>query len=93
MNGPHMLFVYIVTLHFSLGLIIVCYAYKHISSLFNVTHPVHGLAEHSQYSNSLWARWSGDQSPVGVRFSAPIQTSFAPYPASCAMDAWSLSWG
>jgi len=28
----------------------------------------------SQYSDSLWAGQSEDRIPVGVRFSAPIQT-------------------
>ena len=51
LNGLHMLFVFIVTLCFALGLIVVCYKYKYISSLSNVTYPVHGRGEHSQYSN------------------------------------------
>jgi len=42
-----MLFVFIVTLHFSLGLIVVCYEHKYVSSLVNVTYPVHGPGEHS----------------------------------------------
>jgi hypothetical protein len=37
----------------------------------------------SQYSNSLQAGRSGDQIHVGVRFSAPVQTSPGAHPASC----------
>jgi len=51
LNGLHILFVFIVTLHLSLCLIIVCYKYKHVCSLFNVTYTVHGLGEHSEFSN------------------------------------------
>ena len=45
-NSKNMLFVFIVTLHFSLRLILICYKYKHISSLANVAYPVHGPGEH-----------------------------------------------
>jgi len=36
----------------------------------------------SQYSNSLWAGWSGDRILVGARCSAPVETSPGAHPAS-----------
>jgi len=45
------------------------------------------------YSSSLvllWAGWSGDQIPVGVRFSAPVQTSPGAHPASYTMGTGSF---
>ena len=48
------------------------------------------LAQLSQYSNSLWAGWSGDQIPVRVKFSAPIQTSPGSHPASYTIDTRSF---
>jgi len=39
---------------------------------------VGGLDSISQYSDSLWVGWSGDQIPVEARFSTPIQTSLGP---------------
>jgi hypothetical protein len=35
-----------------------------------------------QYSNLLWAGWSGDRIPVGARVSAPNQTDPGAHPAS-----------
>ena len=46
-----------------------------------------------QYSDSLWAGWSGDRIPVGARFSAPIQTGPGAYPASYTRGTGSLPWG
>jgi len=51
----------------------------------------------SQYSNLLWVRWSGDQIPVGAKFSASIQTlgltqpvynGYRGIPGSKAASAW-----
>jgi hypothetical protein len=47
----------------------------------------------SWYSDSLWAARSGNRNPVGVSFSAPVQTSLGTHPAFCTMDNGSLSWG
>jgi len=44
----------------------------------------------SRYSDWLRAGRSGDQIPVGVRFSAPVQTSPGTYPASCMMGTQSF---
>jgi hypothetical protein len=35
-------------------------------------------------------RRSGDRIPVGARFSAPVHTGPAAYPASCTMGTWSF---
>ena len=45
-----------------------------------------------RYSDSLRAGRSGNRTPVGARFSAPIQTDFEAHPASCTMGP-SLSRG
>jgi hypothetical protein len=50
----------------------------------------HGLGQRSQYSNSLQAGMFGDQIPVGVRFSAPIQTGPGANPPSCTMGTGSF---
>jgi len=47
----------------------------------------------SQYRDSLRAGHSGDQIPVGARFSAPLKTSPGTHPASYTMGTGSLSWG
>jgi hypothetical protein len=39
----------------------------------------------------LWAGRSGDRIPVGVRFSAPVQTVSGAHPASYAMGIGSFS--
>jgi len=39
----------------------------------------------SRYSDWLWARQTGDQIPVGSRFSAPVQTGPGAHPPSCTM--------
>jgi hypothetical protein len=44
----------------------------------------------SRCSESLWARWSGDQIPVKVRFSAPVQTGPWAHLASCTMGTGSF---
>jgi hypothetical protein len=48
------------------------------------------VAEFSQYSDSLWAGWSGDRIPVGPRFSAPFQTRSGAHPASYTMGTRSF---
>ena len=49
-----------------------------------------GTGQCSRYSNSLWAGRSGDQIPVGARFSAPVQISSGANPASYTMDTRSF---
>ena len=44
----------------------------------------------SRYSDWLWAGWSADQIPVGLRFFAPVQTSHGAHPASCTMSTGSF---
>jgi hypothetical protein len=39
---------------------------------------------------TLWAGQSGDQIPVGVRFSAPVQIGPGAHPASCTMGTRSF---
>jgi hypothetical protein len=46
-----------------------------------------------RYSYSLRASRSGDQIPVGARFSAPVQTGPGAHPSSYTMGNGSLSWG
>ena len=41
-------------------------------------------------SDSLRAGLSGDRIPVGLRFSAPVQTGSGSYPVSYTMGTWSL---
>jgi hypothetical protein len=60
------------------------------------THTVHidrwpGLC--SQYTDFLWTGQSGVLTPVGVRFSVPIQTSTQAHQASCTMSTSKRSWG
>jgi len=43
-----------------------------------------------RYSDSLRARRSGNRIPVGVRFSAPIQTGSGAHPASYTMGTGSF---
>ena len=43
---------------------------------------------HSHYSDWLWDGRSRDRIPVGVRFSAPVQTDSGAHPASCTMSTW-----
>jgi hypothetical protein len=49
-----------------------------------------GPGKSSRYSNSLRAGQSGDQIPVGARFSAPVQTSPGAHPASYTMGTESF---
>jgi hypothetical protein len=46
--------------------------------------------ELSWYSDWLWAGGSGDQIPVGARFSAPVQTGPGTHPAPCTMGTGSF---
>ena len=54
--------------------------------LYNISGPV----QLSRYSDWLRAGRSGDRIPVGVRYSAPIQTGPGAHPASCTMDTGSF---
>jgi len=40
------------------------------------------IAQPVKRSDSLWAGWSGDQIPVGARFSAPVQNGPGAHPPS-----------
>jgi hypothetical protein len=42
------------------------------------------------YNDWLQAGWSGDRIPVGVRFTAPVQTGPGTHPASCTMGTGSF---
>jgi hypothetical protein len=46
--------------------------------------------QHSQYNDWVRARQSGDQIPVGARFSAPVQARPGAHPASCTMGTGSF---
>jgi len=49
-----------------------------------------GPGQLSRYSDSLQAGQSGDQIPVGARFSTPVQTGPGPNPASYKMGTASF---
>jgi hypothetical protein len=44
-----------------------------------------GRVAQSLYSDWLRAEWSGNRIPVGMRFSAPVQTGPGAHPACCIM--------
>jgi len=51
-----------------------------------------GPGWHRWYSDPIHAGWSGDQIPLGVRFSTLVRTGPGAHPASCKMVP-GLSWG
>ena len=58
---------------------------KQLRSVYRI-----GKVNFSTSISMLQAGRSGDQIPVGARFSAPVQTSPGAHPASCTMDTGSL---
>jgi hypothetical protein len=52
-----------------------------------------GPGQRSRYGDSLWTGQSGDQIPVGSRFSAPIQTGPGAHPVSYTMGTMSFPGG
>jgi hypothetical protein len=61
--------------------------------MFGQMQYILGLRQRSWYSDLLRAGRSGNQIPVGMRFSIPIQTSPKAHPASCTMGTGSVSRG
>jgi hypothetical protein len=66
----------------------------HVTS---VTYRVHinyqSILQNHIYTNTeqkYVMMWDGDQIPVGVRFSAPVQTSPGAHPVSCTMGTRSF---
>jgi hypothetical protein len=47
-------------------------------------------SQHFEQLDSLRAGRSGDRIPLGMRYSAPVQTGTGTHPASSAMDTWSF---
>ena len=58
----------------------------------NGVYPV-VVYENCYFSDSLRAEQSGDRIPVGVRFTAPVQTGPGAHPASYTMGAGSFPGG
>jgi hypothetical protein len=63
----------------------VCYLSVNISQRTDMLEPGQCI----RYSDSLLAGRSGNQIPVGARFSVPIQTGCEAYPASYTMGTGS----
>jgi hypothetical protein len=55
-----------------------------------IKYMIHIVLICSQYRNSLLAGRSGDRSPLGARFAAPIQTDPGAHPASYTMGTSSF---
>jgi hypothetical protein len=64
------------------------------SSNMSTSHSIYGTAilllQLSRYNDWLLVKRSGDRIPVGVRFSAPVQTDPGSHPAFCAMGTGSF---